>query len=104
MPVTFAVSHLQVLPASQRSANTLVMLCGKRQLTDLMLGNLGAHTFPFNSLQGTLKAISTSKQTGKDMFTLSLPPNWTLTQGALLKLLNCTRIALDWSPDCKPIW
>lgn len=68
---------------------------------NLTLGNLGAHTFPFNSLQGTLKAISTSKQTGKDVFTLSLPTNWTLIQGALLQLLNCTRIALDWSQSIE---
>lgn len=44
---------------------------GSHKPLSALLGNLGAHIFPLNSLQGTLKAISTSKPTGKDMWMVS---------------------------------
>lgn len=58
---------------------------------------LGAHFFfllsVFNTFQGTLKAFSTTPQGHRSLLNL--------IQGALLQLLNCTIVALDWSQSIE---
>lgn len=47
----------------------------------------------FNTFQGTLKAFSTTPQGHRSLLNL--------IQGALLQLLNCTIVALDWSQSIE---
>lgn len=58
---------------------------------------LGAHFFfllsVFNTFQGTLKAFSNTPQGHRSLLNL--------IQGALLQLLNCTIVALDWSQSIE---
>lgn len=65
-------SYYKSVIAVQTCYSCFVGLNGSRHPFSvlIMLGHLGTHHF--NSLQGTLKALSTSKQTGTDVFAISL--------------------------------
>lgn len=107
--IQLILSHFQLLQTGQCSANILLILCGestahKFVFVLIMLGNLGSHTFPSNSPQGTLKTISTSKQTLTHLCLLSFSPKnlnpRCTAPTSKLHYYSFRLVPVNW----KPIW